>query len=161
MIILVMGVSGAGKTTVGRLLASALGFEFVDADTLHPPQNVAKMARGEPLDDADREPWLEALTLAIQRWLGEKRNVVLACSALKEAYRRRLLVDPEDIRLVFLTGDPALIAARVSARKGHFMPPALLESQLCTLERPAGALTVDVAGTPPDIVAAIRRRLGL
>lgn len=159
MIILVMGVAGAGKTTVGRLLADTLGFDFADADEFHPPANVAKMSRGVPLTDADRGPWLDALAAAIDGWIADGRPVVLACSALRESYRRRLLRDPERTRLVYLKGAPALLRARLEQRVGHFAKSDLLQSQLAALEEPGDALTVDVAAPPAAVVAAIRGAL--
>lgn len=156
-----MGVSGAGKTTVGQRLASALGFAFADADAFHPEANRQKMARGVPLDDADRAPWLAALAAAIDGWLAEGRSVVLACSALKRSYRRLLLRDPETTRLVYLKGAPELIRARLDGRAGHFATSALLASQLEALEEPDDAVTVDVAASPEALVEAIRSRLGL
>ncbi|WP_437690922.1 gluconokinase [Sorangium sp. So ce176] len=161
MIVLVMGVSGAGKTTVGQRLARDLGWEFVDADDLHPPTNVEKMRAGKPLDDQDRTPWLAALSACIRRLLDEGREAVIACSALKAAYRAQLLVDPARMRLVHLTGDPSLIAARLAARSNHFMPAGLLSTQLAALEPPEDALRVDVGGTPDEIAADVRRALGL
>jgi len=161
MILLVMGVSGAGKTTVGRLLAASLGWEFVDADAFHPPQNREKMGRGIPLDEADRAPWLAALAAAIDGWLAERRPVVLACSALRRSYRRILLRDPGEMKVIYLEGDPALLRARLEQRAGHFAGSALLESQLETLEEPDDALTVDVAAPPEALVQAIRAGLGL
>src|SRR5262249_54955991 len=152
----VMGVAGAGKTTAGRMLADALGFDFADADSFHPAANVAKMSRGVPLDDADRAPWLDALAEAIDAWIRGGQRVVLACSGLRESYRRRLLRDPERTRLVYLKGSPAILRARLERRAGHFAKSDLLESQLATLEEPDGAVTVDVAGTPEAVVEAIR-----
>ena len=154
MIVVVMGVSGAGKTTIGQALAAALGWPFVEADDLHPPANVAKMARGEPLDDADRAPWLEAVA-ARMRALDDG---VVACSALRARYRDVLRVRP-DVRFVLLDVPPALLEERLAARRGHFMPPSLLTSQLATLERPADAVAID--GAPPVAaqVAAIRAAL--
>lgn len=161
MIVLVMGVSGAGKTTVGTRLARELGWAFVDADDLHPAANIEKMRAGKPLDDQDREPWIAALVDCITRLLDEGRDAVLACSALRAAHRARLLVDPARMRIVHLTGDPALIAARLSARTNHFMPPGLLPTQLAALEPPEDAVRVDIGGTPDEITATIRRALGL
>ena len=161
MIVLLMGVSGAGKTTVGALLARELGWELVDADDLHPAANIEKMRSGKPLDDRDRAPWIAAIAARIRRLLDEGRGAVIACSALKAAYRAQLLVDPARMRLVHLTGDPALIAARLSARKDHFMPAGLLSTQLAALEPPEDAIRVDIGGTPEEIVAAIRRALGV
>ncbi len=155
MIVVLMGVSGAGKTTLGRLLAERLGWRFIDADDHHPQANVAKMAAGVPLDDADRWPWLDRLN----RMLLEEKNAVLACSALKEAYRRRLLRGIDAARVVHLRGDKALIAARLAGRKHRYMPASLLDSQFATLEPPRsgerGAIEVDVAGDPEACVARI------
>ncbi len=130
--IVVMGVSGSGKTTIGDGLARRLGLVFQDADDLHPPENRAKMARGEPLDDADRGPWLDAVAAVLA-----DGGVVMACSALKRAYRDRLRRAAPALRLVFLHGDRDLLAERMSHRHGHFMPTSLLDSQLATLEEPA------------------------
>ena len=154
MIVVVMGVSGAGKTTVGRALAAAVGWPFVEADELHPPANVAKMARGEPLDDADRAPWLAAVAARMR----ELEDGVVACSALREQYRRVLRVR-DDVRFVLLDVPREVLEERMARRRGHFMPPSLLPSQLATLERPTDALIVD--GTEPveAQVAAIRAAL--
>jgi len=135
--LLVMGVSGSGKSTVGAAVAQRLGWLFQDADSLHPPANVAKMARGEELDDRDRAPWLAAVAQTIQRWHAQQLNGVIACSALKRAYRERLIGTRTDLRLVYLRGDYLLLAQRLRQRAGHFMPLSLLDSQLATLEMPA------------------------
>lgn len=158
-----MGVAGAGKTTVGSLLARELGWAFFDADDLHPRANVAKMARGEPLDDIDRAGWLDALATLIDRLLREHRPAVLACSALRASHRARLRGRHGDaeVRIVYLRGDPGLIRARLEARHGHFAPAGLLPSQLATLEEPQNALVVDVAAPPATIVERIRTDLGL
>jgi gluconokinase len=162
MVIIMFGVSGAGKTTVGRLLASQLAWRFYDADDFHPAANIEKMRALIPLSDADRAPWLEALRKLIQRCVGESEDAVLACSALKESYRRFLNLDPEQVKLVYLKGDPALIKARLRQRQGHFMNPDLLESQVATIEEPeAAAAVVDVDRTAPEIVEDIRRALEL
>lgn len=142
--ILVMGVSGSGKTTLGRALAVRLGWAFADADDYHPVASVEKMARGEPLNDADRAPWLAELHGLLARHLREGRPVVLACSALKESYRQALIGDLPGVRIVFAHGPRELIEARMRARD-HFMPPALLDSQFAALEPPVGAIEVDVA----------------
>ncbi|MFH1498797.1 MAG: gluconokinase [Verrucomicrobiota bacterium] len=158
--LVIMGVSGSGKSTVGRLLADALGWAFADADDFHPPANRAKMAAGQPLDDHDRAPWLDALAGLLRDHLDQDAPLVLACSALKHAYRDRLAVSPR-VAFVHLQGDPALIAARLAARSDHFMPAALLTSQLAALEPPAHAITADIAPPPAEIVANLRRRLRL
>jgi|SRR5580700_6050911 gluconokinase len=160
MVIILMGVTGSGKTTVGLALAESLGWQFVDADDYHPPANVAKMRAGIPLDDADRAPWLASLQDAIVGWLQSGTNVVLACSALKQAYREELLVNPQ-MKLVYLRGNPELISQRLSQRHGHYMDPKLLASQFATLEEPGGAVAVDIDTDVPEIVAAIRKALVL
>ena len=159
MVIILMGVTASGKTTVGRLLASALGYHFYDADDFHPPSNIDKMRRGIPLDDADRLPWLEALRHLVCRCVAEHADGVLACSALKEAYRQVLLVDPQ-VALVYLKADQDLIRQRLLQRRGHFMSPQLLESQFATLEEPKQGMWIDASLAPEDIVRAIRYRLG-
>ena len=155
MIVLVMGVAGVGKTTIGEALASALGARFIDADDYHPPENVAKMKAGIPLQDADRWPWLDRLNKALK----EERRAVLACSALKESYRRRLADGVQDFRIVYLHGTPELIRERMKTRQHRYMPAALLDSQLATLEPPADAITIDVAGPREQSVASILRSL--
>lgn len=152
---LIMGVSGCGKTTVGRELARTLGWRLVDADDFHPPANVAKMRAGKPLNDEDRTPWLAALRSEIERGLATDDSLVVACSALKERYRAVLVPDPTRVTVVHLTGDRALLQSRLSARSGHFMNPALLDSQLADLEVPAGALSANIALSPRDIVSQI------
>lgn len=149
MVVVVMGVSGAGKTTIGRSVAERLGWRFIDADDYHPAANVAKMAGGTPLDDEDRWPWLDALNALLR---GEKQAVI-ACSALKESYRRRLLAGIEDARIVHLHGDKALIASRMAARRHRYMRASLLDSQFATLEPPAGAIRIDVAR---DVECSVR-----
>lgn len=138
-----MGVSGCGKSTVGEALARSMGCRFLDGDDFHPPENVAKMASGSPLTDDDRWPWLDRLAAELASILARGENAVLACSALKEAYRQRLK-RAGDVRIVYLKGDQATIAARIAARAHQYMPPSLLPSQLATLEEPADALVVDI-----------------
>jgi len=159
MIILVMGVSGSGKTTVGQLLAKSLGWEFCDADALHPVANIEKMSRGIPLDDVDRKPWLGRLQQAITQWLQENKNMVLACSALKAAYRQILLQDKERIKLIYLKGDFKIIQERLKKRLDHYMSPELLQSQLDTLEEPSEAITIDVSQPPEAVVREIKTKL--
>jgi gluconokinase len=162
MVVVLMGVSGSGKSTVGKVLAEQLGWDFVEADDYHPPGNVAKLRRGEPLTDADRRPWLDALRRRIDDACTSGENVVLACSALKHAYRDYLeRDDPPCVHYVWLDGPPELIRQRLAARKGHFMNPALLGSQFETLEPPADAVRVDITPGPEAIAADIRRKLGL
>ena len=156
MVVLLMGVTGSGKTTVGQALAESLRWQFIDADDFHPPSNVAKMRAGIPLDDADRAPWLAALRTHIVGWLSSEANVVLACSALKQAYRDEVVVSP-DVRLVYLRGSSQLITARLRERHGHYMDPNLLSSQFATLEEPRDALVVDVDTSVDEIVKQIRK----
>jgi gluconokinase len=160
VILVLMGVAGAGKTTVGRMLADALGFRFHDADDFHPRANVDKMRRGMPLDDADRAPWLAALAGAIDGWLRDGDGVVLACSALKAAYRAALLRDPARVAFLYLRVPAEVARERVAGRAGHFLKADLVDSHLRTLEEPAGAITVDAAAPPEVIVARLRAALG-
>ncbi len=160
MIVIVMGVTGAGKTTVGRLLATELGAEFLDADDYHPPANVAKMRAGTPLDDADRAPWLARLNAVLSERERAGRSVVMACSALKAAYRTSLIDGLAGARVVYLRGSRALLAERLAARRGHYMNPALLDSQLATLEVPSEAIIVEIDRPPAEVVRAIRKALG-
>lgn len=160
MIAIVMGTTGSGKTTIGSLLAKRLRWEFADGDDFHPPANVEKMSHGSPLTDADRTPWLKILHDKIVQWLAERRNVVLACSALKQNYREELMVGP-DVKLVYLKGSYELFSARVLVRKGHFAKQDLLASQFATLEEPADAITVSAAASPEEIVAEVRKKLGV
>ena len=155
MVIVVMGVCGSGKTTVGVRLAERLGWEFYDADDFHSPENKRKMSQGIPLTDEDRLPWLAALQAQIRTCESEGRNIVLACSALREAFRRSLASAAKEIRYVYLYGDKTVIEARLAVRKHHYMNPDLLDSQFETLEEPEGAIRVDVAGTPDEIVSEI------
>ena len=155
MILVVMGVSGAGKSTVGKLLAERLGWQFLDADEHHPPENVAKMAAGTPLTDEDRWPWLQKLNLLLRN----EANAVLACSALRAAYRKRLTDGIANTKVVYLKGEIGLIRARLEARQHRYMPASLLDSQFATLEPPAGAIEIDVGADPEACVGAIVSRL--
>lgn len=160
MIVLVMGVSGAGKSVIGEALAKDLGWSFLDGDDFHPAENVAKMASGVPLDDGDRWPWLDAVNREILRLEQHGESAVLACSALKESYRRRLAAGVKHLRVVFLEGEFGLIHERLAHRKHRYMPASLLESQFATLEPPAGALRVDVAAPVEECVQKIKQALG-
>ncbi|THF87432.1 gluconokinase [Deinococcus sp. KSM4-11] len=153
-----MGVSGSGKTTIGAALAARLDWAFVDADDLHPPANTQKMSRGEPLTDADRAPWLAGLHRLIAHHVQDGPPLVLACSALKERYRRTLIGNVVGVQLVFARGSRDLIAARMRARS-HFMPPSLLDSQFAALEEPQDAVTVDISSPLDDIVADLVRTI--
>ena len=155
-----MGPAGSGKTTVGELLASQLGWEFADGDSFHSPANIEKMSRGVPLDDHDRIPWLDAIHQAMEQWSAQRRNVVLACSALKKNYRERLQIN-SSVKLVYLKGTYDLLRQRLLARKGHYATEQILTSQFADLEEPADAITIDVARSPEEIVLEIRRRLSL
>jgi len=152
-----MGVAGAGKSTLGAALAARLGWRFIDADDYHPQENVAKMAAGVPLEDEDRWPWLDLLN----RKLKEEASLVLACSALKESYRRRLLEGVAASRVVYLHGSFELLAERLAQRRHRYMPASLLESQFAALEPPAVAIAVDVAAAPARCVDAIVAQLQL
>jgi gluconokinase len=162
MIIVLMGVSGSGKTTVGKVLARDLGWTFVDADDFHPAANVEKMHRGIPLNDDDRLPWLEAVRQRIDEAVGRGENVVLACSALKHAYQHYLEQHaPESIPYIHLRGSEELIRQRLAERTGHFMNPTLLHSQFETLEPSEEAIPIDITPAPEMIVAEIRQALHL
>lgn len=159
-----MGVSGSGKSTVGRLLADALRWPFHDADDHHSAENVARMRRGEPLSDEDRGPWLDRLAQLLARLAAEGTSAVLACSALRERYRARLtrlLPAGTAVRFVYLKLDPAAAGERVAARSEHFMPAGLVASQFEALEEPVQAIAVDARLPPERIVQAVRAQLGL
>lgn len=156
---IVMGVSGCGKSSVGRSLAGALGWDFYDADDFHPPENVAKMANGFPLDDSDRTPWLAALHELISSSLKADRPGVLACSALKERYRQQLMGGDEDVQIIYLKGSYDLIWSRMKKRTDHYMKPHMLKSQFETLEEPANALTMDISRLVDDIVQEILKHV--
>ncbi|AWN43911.1 carbohydrate kinase [Methylobacterium durans] len=163
-ILVVMGVSGSGKSTVAACLAARLGWAFVDGDSLHTPDHVAKMRAGHPLDDADRAPWLRAVAAWIGARLAAGEAGVVACSALRRAYRDTLVAGRSEVRLVHLDGSRALIAERIAGRHGHFMPAQLLDSQFAALEPPEpeeDAIVVGIADPPDAIAEAVVARLGL
>jgi carbohydrate kinase (thermoresistant glucokinase family) len=162
VIVVVMGVSGSGKSTVAAPLAAALGCQFQEGDDLHPPENVEKMRSGTPLTDADRMPWLGKIAAEIDGWRARGECGVLTCSALKRSYRDIIIGDRHDVVLVYLKGSRELIHQRTVARHGHFMPVALLDSQFATLEEPTSderPITVDVGGKPADVAHEIMRHL--
>ena len=160
-VVVIMGVAGCGKTTIGKRLAKVLDAAFEEGDAYHDANNVEKMRAGTPLTDADRAPWLARLADAMDGWLAEGRRTVLACSALKAVYREALIGEREGVALVHLTGDEALIHARLAARHNHYMPPTLLTSQLATLEPPVDCITAEIDAAPDEMVAKIRSRLQL
>jgi gluconokinase len=163
--LVVMGVSGSGKTTVAELLAKKLGWPFMEGDRLHPPANVEKMRQGIPLTDADRAPWLDRIGEELKSWGAERKSGVLTCSALKRAYRDRIRSARPDVRFIYIKGSEALISARVAARHHEFMPASLLRSQFNTLEEPTpdepGIVTVDAVGSAEEEVAAVIATLNL
>jgi gluconokinase len=163
VVIIIFGVSGAGKTTVGELLARELGWHFYEADDFHSPANIEKMRRGVSLTDDDRWPWLENLRELIKRSVSKDEDAVLACSALKRVYRKHLRVSAE-VKLVFLRGDYALVAEQLRHRRGHFMNPGLLRSQFTDLEEPKPEeelLTIELGRPPQELVREIRTKLNL
>jgi len=163
--LVVMGVSGSGKTTVAELLAEQLGWPFMEGDRLHPEANVEKMRQGIPLNDADRAPWLDQIGEELKSWGAAGKSGVMTCSALKRAYRDRIRAARPDVRFVYLKGSEALIGARVAARHHEYMPPSLLRSQFDTLEEPSpdesGVVTVDAGGSADEEVATVISALGL
>ena len=159
MILVLMGVSGCGKTTVGEILGEQLGWQFNDADDFHPPSNVAKMRAGHALTDEDRWPWLNRLNALLRASELGGKDTILACSALRQVYRDRLEQGCKDVRWFFLKGTFELIQSRLAARKGHYMNPVLLRSQFATLEEPANATVIDIAAAPDALVAQIRNAI--
>jgi gluconokinase len=164
LVIVIMGVSGAGKTTVGQMLAAELGWDFADGDDYHSPANVEKMRNGVPLTDADRAPWLESLRNAITEWIAAEKNAVLACSALKHAYRDYLHVSSE-VQFVYLKVSPQLLHQRLRERSGHFMTEKMLDSQLAALEEPKNAeakknvFTINADGLSEQVITEIHKSL--
>lgn len=160
-LIVIMGVAGSGKTTIGQDLARKLGWIFADADDFHPAANVAKMASGIPLDDTDRAPWLAAIRAHLLACRERDESTVVTCSALKQRYRDALLRGIEGATLIYLKGSPELLQARIAARTDHFMKPAMLQSQLAALEEPANAVVINIAAAPDVLVGQIQNALGL
>jgi gluconokinase len=158
MIVIVIGVSGSGKTTISKLLAESLHYQFFDADDFHSNENIQKMYQGIPLNDLDRKPWLQSLQTAIKQWLQENKNVVLACSALKANYRQLLVVDKQ-VKLVYLKGSFEVIQKRLQQRQNHFMTEKLLQSQFDILEEPSNAITVDISQPVQEIVQTVQDAL--
>jgi gluconokinase len=161
MIVVIMGVAGAGKTTVGELLAAELGWHFIDADDLHPQENIDKMQMGRPLSERDRIPWLEVCRKAMRALADTGDHGVFAFPGLKRFHRKYVLQDLSDIKLIHLIGTFALISMRLRARKTHFFPAELLRSQFEALEPPSEAINLDVTLSPPELVAFIRGSLGI
>ncbi len=160
MVVIIMGVAGSGKTTVGQLLAHSLGWQFLDADELHPPGSREKMHNGIALTDEDRRPWLEAVRGLIEQYLRSRAaSAVIACSALKRRYRDLLVVNPQEVRIVYLKGERALIEARLAKRSGHFFDRRLIASQFEALEEPSNAIVEEVSREPETIVESIRAKL--
>jgi gluconokinase len=162
VVVVIMGVSGSGKTTIARGVAARLGWDVIEGDAFHPSANIAKMKSGIPLDDADRLPWLQAIAAAIDAHLAAGKSALVACSALKRAYRRILIGTRGNVPLVYLQGSRELIAGRMAARKDHFMPPALLDSQFATLEEPGAdehPIVAHVGLSPAEIVEEVITRL--
>lgn len=161
MIVILMGVCGCGKTTVGRLLAERTGWPFHEGDEFHPPENVEKMSRSQPLTDEDRQPWLSAIADEIRATIDREKSAVFACSALKGEYRKKLWQDDPHVRFVWLTGSEQILRDRMAAREDHYMPADLLDSQFETLETPDDVPAVDIDTEPEKITDEVQRVLGL
>lgn len=160
-VVVLMGVSGSGKTTVGRGFAEATGWAFEEGDRWHPAANVAKMRSGQPLNDGDRWPWLDALANAIGEWIATDRRTILACSALKQAYRERLAGGRPEVAFAYLKGTQELVGSRVASRRHEYMPSTLLPSQFATLEEPVQAIALDIGETPARLISQLRSALGV
>jgi len=160
MIVVLMGVTGSGKSTIGQALAAQLGWEYFDADTFHSVENIEKMNKGVPLSDSDRRPWLQSLRETIREKLAKDESAVLACSALRENYRQLLKINSL-VRFVYLKGSYSLVKERLSSRRDHYMNPALLDSQFQTLEEPTDAFQIDIGSSPNAIVEAIRTQFNI
>lgn len=160
-VVVLMGVSGSGKTTIGRGFAETTGWVFEEGDRWHPPANVEKMRRGEPLNDGDRWPWLDALAEAIGEWIAADRPTILACSALKQVYRERLAQGRPEVAFAYLKGTQELVGSRVASRRHEYMPSTLLPSQFATLEEPAKAIELDIGEPPARLISRLRSALGV
>jgi gluconokinase len=160
-VVVLMGVSGSGKTTIGRGFAEATGWAFEEGDRWHPPANVEKMRSGQPLGDEDRWPWLDALAKAIGGWIDTDRPTILACSALKRAYRRRLSGGRPEVAFAYLKGTQDLVGSRVASRRHEYMPSTLLPSQFAALEEPDDAIVLDIGETPAVLISRLRDALGV
>lgn len=160
-VVVLMGVSGSGKTTIGRGFAEATGWAFEEGDRWHPPANIEKMRSGQPLGDADRWPWLDALAKAIGEWIGTDRPTILACSALKRAYRQRLSSGRPEVAFAYLKGTQDLVGSRVASRRHEYMPSTLLPSQFAALEEPADAIVLDIGDPPAVLISRLRDALGV
>jgi carbohydrate kinase (thermoresistant glucokinase family) len=160
-VVVLMGVSGSGKTTVGRGFAKATGWVFEEGDRWHPPANVEKMRNGQPLNDDDRRPWLDALAEAIGGWIAGNRPTILACSALKQSYRERLSGGRPEVAFAYLKGTQALVGSRVASRRHEYMPSTLLPSQFATLEEPRDAIVLDIGRSPAELIRMLRDAVGV
>ncbi len=160
-VVVLMGVSGSGKTTIGRGFAEATGWAFEEGDRWHPPANVEKMRSGQPLGDADRWPWLDALAKAIGEWIDTDRPTILACSALRQAYRQRLSSGRPEVAFAYLKGTQDLVGSRVASRRHEYMPSTLLPSQFAALEEPADAIVLDIGDPPAVLTSRLRDVLGV
>ena len=161
MIVVIMGVSGSGKSTVGSLLAAQLGWTFLEGDDFHPPKNIEKMSKGTSLTDEDRLPWLRSLRTIIDSCVENGSDAVIACSALRKRYRRILADRIPEVHFVYLRGDPGVIRERMKVRRDHYMKSGMLDSQFASLEEPGDAIVVDIRNSPQEIVSGVALALGL